>query len=566
MLMSWRYSWWAYWAVLARYILPERYHWLVVPNRMSKGNALNNDIIDSTATMAMKTCAAGLWTGLTSPSRPWFKVGVPEQFQKTLAADAAEWLSATTQALYSILGGSNFYTTMAQAFRDVTTFGTAPVIIYEDFEDVIRCYLPCAGEYYLAVGSRFSVDTLYREFVMTVAQIVEMFTLEKCPQQIRTLWETAGGSLENEFVVGHAIEPNFALAKRNGSSGEKIDVVPGVFTFREVYWLKGQKTDAELSRKGFHERPFMAARWSTVSNDPYGRSPGMDALGDTKQIQLETLRKAEFIDKGVRPPMGADPELKNEPSSIQPGNITYTNTAGGRKGFWPLFEPNPSWLTGLVADIAGVSERIKEAFYVPIFMAISQMEGVQPRNELELTKRDLERLQVLGPFIELFETEFADPAIMRVIQIALRRKLLAPMPDSLRGIPMQINYTSIMRIAQRNAQAVGMKDFAVTGSEASTAAQAAGVPNPLRIVNWDKWYRKYGDLSDIDPDILYTEEEVEAHDQEHARQLQQQQALSTTIAGVTAAQSLGNAKTTSDTALGQLIGGGGSGAAAGGGP
>ena len=38
----------------------------------------------------------------------------------------------------------------------------------------------------------------------------------------------------------------------------------------------------------------------------------MDCLGDNKQIQLEEFRKAEFIEKGVRPPMGADPALKNE--------------------------------------------------------------------------------------------------------------------------------------------------------------------------------------------------------------------------------------------------------------
>ena len=39
---------------------------------------------------------------------------------------------------------------MAQAFQDIVVFGTAPVIVYEDFEDIIRLYLPCAGEYYLA--------------------------------------------------------------------------------------------------------------------------------------------------------------------------------------------------------------------------------------------------------------------------------------------------------------------------------------------------------------------------------------------------------------------------------
>src|SRR5581483_1846420 len=53
-LRNWRYSWWAYWSVIAQYILPRRYHWLVVANRMNKGNPINDTIVDSTATQAMQ--------------------------------------------------------------------------------------------------------------------------------------------------------------------------------------------------------------------------------------------------------------------------------------------------------------------------------------------------------------------------------------------------------------------------------------------------------------------------------------------------------------------------------
>ena len=51
--------------------------------------------------------------------------------------------------------------------------------------------------------------------------------------------------------------------------------------------------------------------------------------------------KAEAIEKMVRPPMGADPELKNERSSIPIGHITYVDTEHNKKGFWPLFEVKP---------------------------------------------------------------------------------------------------------------------------------------------------------------------------------------------------------------------------------
>ena len=552
-LRTWRYTWWAYWSRLAEYFLPRRYKWLVVANNMNRGNPINDRIIDSTGTLAMQTCSSGMWTGLTSPSRPWFKLDKALPWIE-LDADGKEWLEDTEQRVYTVLAQSNFYTTMAQAFQDVTVFGTAPVIIYEDFYDAIRCYLPCAGEYYLAAGARLSIDTLYREYTYTVAQIVEFATYEKCPPEIQKHW--TDGSLDLEYVMCHAIEPNFKITKK-GERKATVSVVPGIFTYREVYWLKGIKTAEPLSRRGFRVRPFMCARWSTVSNDPYGRSPCMDALGDDKQLQLETVRKAEFIEKGVRPPMGGNPELKNEPNSILPGHTTYMDTSGGKKGFWPLFEVNPAWLTGLVEDIKEVQARIQRCLFVDLFMAITRMEGVQPRNELELTKRDLERLQELGPFIELFETEFAGPAIMRVLEIMENRRMLKAKPPSLRGVPLKINYMSIMKLAQRSAESVAMKDTLGTMGELSSAAKAAGVPDPLRVFDLDKTARKYADITNFPSECIFTESEVQKHDQAREQGRAQAQAPQQAMAAVNAAKTLSETKLGGGTALGALTGQGG---------
>lgn len=555
-LRSWRWSWWSHWNVLAEFILPRRHHWVVVANRMWKGGQINNQIIDSNATLAMQICAAGLWSGLTSPSRPWFKIGVALPWIE-LDQDGKNWINDTEQKVYTALSESNAYPILAQMFQDVATFGTGPFVVYEDHEDIIRLYLPCTGEYFLATGARNSVDVFNREFVMTISAIVEMFELENCPPDIRELWETGGGSLETERIVCHSIEPNFALAGRGEKKGRKISPVPNKFTFREFYWLKGDKSARELSRRGFNERPFMVARWSTVSNDPYGRSPGMDALGDIRQVQQETKRKAEFIEKGIRPPMGANPEMKNEPSSIRPGDITYFDTSGSKKGFFPLFEPDPRWLPAIANDIDMVNKRVDRCFFVDIFLAISRMEGVQPRNELELTKRDLERLQVLGPFINLFETEVAGPFIQRVLAILERRKLLKPKPASLKGVPLKLVYTSIMKLAQRAAESVALKDVLSTGAQLTEAAQTAGLPSPLRIINLDEAMREYCDFANANPKILFTIDEVQQHDQARAQQSQQQQAMNQSMAAVQAAQALGNTPTGGGTALGDILGHGG---------
>ena len=549
-LRNWRYSWWAHWSILAEFFLPRRYQWLVTANRMWKGAPINDSIIDASGLIAVRTCAAGIWTGLTSPSRPWMKIDVGAPWIEK-DDEAKEWLEDSTRRVLEVFKSSNFYTSMAQGDQDVTVFGTSPIICYEDKQDIVRFYVPAAGEYYLAVGARYTVDVLNREFVMTIRQIVEMFDLENCPPDVVRLWGGGGAEQNTEMVVCHSIEPNFQI--RGSGPNSKFWAVSSEFTWREAYWLKGKKEQAPLSLRGFREKPFAVFRWSEVSNDPYGRSPCMDALGDNKQVQRQTLREAEFIEKGVRPPMGADARLKNEPASINPGNVTYMTTEGGKGAFWPLFEVNPGWLAGLIANKEKVVQRIEKCLFVDLFMAISRMEGVQPRNELELTKRDLERLQELGPFVTLFEGEMSI-LIQRVFEIMLRRGVLKAMPRSLQGVPLKIDYTSILRLAQIAAEAIAMKDTMQVAGAMSSAAKAAGLPDPLRVINLDESMRHYAEMNNYPPHCIFSPQQVQQHDEAREKGMQQAQQPGQMQAAVDAAKNLSQASLAPGNALSALVG------------
>ena len=553
-LRNWRWSWWAHWARVAEYYLPRRYHWFITANRMARGSPINDQIIDSTGGQALITCASGMWSGMTNPARPWKKLGSALPWVEP-DADGKKWLEAVDQKVDTVLAQSNFYTEMAQAFQDVTAFGQAPVIVYEDAEDVARFYLPCAGEYFLGSGARLSIDKFYREFTFTVSQIVEFAGLDNCPQSVTAQWAQGRGAHENEFVVCHAIEPNFALGDANATA--QVSPLPGVFTWREVYWIKGEEGQKPLSLRGFHVKPFFVLGWAKVSNDPYCRSPCMENLGDQKQIQLQTLRLNEYIEKGVRPPMGATPDLKNEPASINPAQITYMNTEPGKKGFWPLFEVLPTWVQALVQTIEKCAERIKTGLFVDVFMAITNMQGVQPRNELELSKRDLERLQKLGPVIQRTEEGLSE-CIHRLLNILERRRLIPPPPPSMRGVPLKVEYISIMRLAQEQAKAVGMKDFLGSLGALSSAAHASGVPDPIRKFDLQGMAVGLSELAGVSSKYVFSDEQVKAHDAARAKAAQAAQAPSQAMAAVTAAKTLSQTELPhGGNALGALLGGGG---------
>ena len=127
------------------------------------------------------------------------------------------------------------YESLNQFYEDLVFFGTGVVLDYEDAEDIF-CLSESVRWGVLSVGWGGHVDwTLFVEERRTVSQIVEMFGIENCPDEVKAAWAAKGGSLAREFVVAHSIEPNFGVQNEYGSP---IGRLPGQFTWREVYWIE----------------------------------------------------------------------------------------------------------------------------------------------------------------------------------------------------------------------------------------------------------------------------------------------------------------------------------------
>lgn len=532
-MRNWRYSWWTYWSKLAEYLLPRRYIWLVTANLMRRGNALNQAIIDGTAVLAKTICYTGMVDGLCPTTREWFKRTVALD-NTEIDADGKAWLEECDRRAYLVLAESNFYEEVAQTAEDLVVFGTAPLIVFEHAENICWFKNPCAGEYYLSVNGHNEVDTLYTENTMTVEAIVAFFTLKACPQMVRDLWEQGGGSLQNEFVIAMAIEPNFDIAGRGRSRGKNVTVVKGGFPYRIVFWIRDTKTERPFSMNGFRGKPFAAFRWAKTANDPYGRGPGMDALGDVIQLQIETRRKAEAIEKQVRPPMGADPALKNEPASINPGHITYVSAQDGKKGFWSLFDVKID-LAAMIQDLKDIAGRIDRYFMVDVFMAITRMEGVQPRNNMEIAARKAEAMQRLGPVIGLWKNEMRG-ILDRVYEIIEKRGLFPPRPQSLQGVTLKFDFLDMVTLAQLGAETAAMEETFRVGGELSAASTAAQLPNPLRIMNLDEALRIFAERNNYPVKGLFTPREVKQHDAQRAQAAQAKQLAAAPTAALPAVQ------------------------------
>src|SRR5215212_4621389 len=117
-----RMSWLVHWRELADFILPRRYKWLVAANNMARGSQVNHNIIDSTGTLAARTLASGMMSGVTSPTRPWFKLKI-EGYEDD--EEVKEWLAVCEHRMMVVFQASNFYQAMAIMYFDLVVFGSA---------------------------------------------------------------------------------------------------------------------------------------------------------------------------------------------------------------------------------------------------------------------------------------------------------------------------------------------------------------------------------------------------------------------------------------------------------
>jgi hypothetical protein len=189
-----RSSWRAHWMEITDYIAPRRGRYLI-ESQNSKGRKRTTKIIDSTGTQAMRTMAAGLMSGMTSPARPWHRRKVREDLMDD--GEVRTWLAQVEKVERAILHKSNFYNSIHTVYTELGSFGTAPLYRQPSFDSVIRFRPFTAGEYVIAENDLGVVDTLGRHFTMSVGQIVQKFV-----HQVDGSMDWSGCQQGHEEAVG----------------------------------------------------------------------------------------------------------------------------------------------------------------------------------------------------------------------------------------------------------------------------------------------------------------------------------------------------------------------------
>jgi hypothetical protein len=543
-----RSSWLSHWQELNDYILPRRLRYL--QTETNQGTKRNDKIINSTATKAARTLGAGKMAGETSPARPWNRLVVTDPEAKN-DPDSLYWTSDTQRVTREAMARSNIYSKLHELWFLQGVFATAAMYIEEDDEDDFRAYIFPLGQYCLASTARGKIDTCYRKFKMTIDQVVREYGIENCSE--RTVEEFRRGNLDKWIDILHAIEPNV-----NRQSG-KIDNhnMPYLSTTWEVD--APADWDHPLRKSGYEEFPVMVARWDVIGEDVYGSgSPGMDALGDIKAMQVLEKRKAEAVDKTVRPPMKAPISAKAQRLTQLPGDVSYVDeTAAGAK-FEPTIVIRADSITAAKDAIKEHANRIIETFFANLFLMMLMDDRQQPATAREINERHEEKMLMLGPVVERDEDDVLDPMHDRIIRILYRKGKLLPVPPKLLGKRIKIEYTSVMALAQK------LLGTASTERAASfTGSTSAVQPTVLDLLNWDRVMRNYYEKLGLEPEEINTEEVVAQMRQARQQQQEQAQAMQAVQVGADAAKVTSQADLSGDSVLSRLLGAVGGGSAVG---
>jgi hypothetical protein len=464
---------------------------------------VNDERINSTATMAVRLGAAGMMQGFTSPARPWFRLTTSDP---ELAENPAvsKWLWDVEARIRSQMQRSNIYQTLPAVYESMLTFGPAAMHLDEDPQTVLRSYMWPIGSYRLALDDTNRVDTIYRRVRLTVRQSVQKFGLEAQTQKVKELYNKS--KYDEPIDIIHAIEPN------PGYTGKGLTDKPYVSVWVDE---NNAKEHELLHVGGYDEFPVLTPRWGLLDEDVYGYSPAMDALGDIKALQLYERRKAQASDWMNRPLLAVPASLGMAKEDLVPGHVIYTTGANKGDQIRPAYTVPPQAVTAMGEQIAAHELRINRLLHADMWLLAA--DTTKQMTATEVIERRQEKMQQLGAVVERINDELAEPLVDRFFYVMLRKGLLPEAPDELAGKDLKVEFISEMAQAQKMVALGGIQQAVMFNG---TMAQFN--PEVVDVMDYDQAQRDFNEAAGISPDLTVSKDDVA---EIRAQRAQQQQAM-----------------------------------------
>lgn len=458
---------------------------------LSSANTDKARMVDSTATEAAKTLASGIMSGLTPPSSRWFTLDVIE------ATDEEQtWLDSVADSLFTNIHAANFDSSGYEACLDIVCAGWFAMYVEEDKKlGGLNFQLwPLGGVYVASTKADGLIDTIYRKYKLTAAQVVSEF--EKVSDKFK---DDAEKEPNKQFELIHAIFP------REQSGGKLAKNLP----FASFHVLVSSN---EIVREsGYHEFPCVVPRWMLIPNSCYGAGAVNEVLPDVKELnELKRMEKAA-ADLAIGGMWIAKDDGVLNPRTVQVGPrkiIIASDTDAMR----PL-------TSGSDFNVSFTMAKELQANIRKGLMA----DQLQPQDGPTMTATEVHvRVglirQLLGPVFGRLQAEYLQPMIERCFGLAWRAGVFGDAPESLAGRDFHVRYISPLARAQK------LEDVsAIDRLNAAIAQLAQAKPEVLDLLDGDETVRYLSESLGVPSKVLRDKGAVQMLRQQREQRAQQQQ-------------------------------------------
>lgn len=401
------------------------------------------DLLDSTSTESCRTLASSIPSGMTPANSRWFGLGVGNETD-----EEKRWLDQTSETLWENIHATNFDAASFECCLDIVSAGWFVLYIDEDRErggfafeqwPIDSCYLASSKP-----GG--AIDTIFRDYDLTVEQCVSEFGMEGVSEKVGSLYED--GKLDEKVKLLHAIYPRpmYAIGSKRAKN----------LPFASCHVECDSKQIVRES--GYHEFPCAVPRWVMIPKSVYAVGPMFDALPDVKQLNRLVYLEDTNADIAIAGMWIAEDDgvLNPRTVTIGPRKIIVANSVDSMK---PL-------VSGANFDLSFTKKHELQGQIRKILMA----DQLQPKDGPAMTATEVhERVrlirQLLGPVYGRLQAEYLQPLIARCFGLASRAGVFTAAPESLRNRAYHVTYISPMAKSQKLEEVSAIQQTLLTAGE-----------------------------------------------------------------------------------------------------
>jgi len=477
------------------------------------GDKRTEKLFDSTASISLGRATAAFESMVTPRTQKWHGMTSGEPALET-DQPTRVYLEAFRDLLFRVRYSTkaNFANQNSEFIRSFLCYGNAVLYLDDDPGRSLRYKLCHLAECYFAEDHAGRVDRVHRKFKLSARQIVQKFKGAELPFRIV---EAAEKAPDTEFEILHCVYTNPEINPR-GVAAERMPVIG-------KYILVGESIVLETA--GYRTMPYIVARYRVNARETYGRSPAMDVLPAIKtvnEMQKTNLRVGQRV---AQPPLLAYRDGFASPFSMRADAMNFGGLdEQGRQLVQPMQTGGNLPVSLEMQD----AERqvIKDAFFVTLFQILEE-------NPVKTATQVLEEVQqrgvLMSPPVGRLQSEAYGPMIEREIDLLAQvegggylERMLGKMPDTLvqRGGAYEVEYDAPINKAQKAEEGVAI----LRTIEAATPLAQID-PGVLRVIKIRDSIRALARINGMPSNLIASDEEIEAQDEEEAVQADLAQVL-----------------------------------------